>query len=175
MHLVLRLRGGGQGPLPETMGVAAGGRIFQSIVRDPYSASKWNKDATIVFNVQILNALCFEQVTGRAPPATPISAKTYADQGLPFFELYEEPSNVSGLFDNVKSVAEIDGKEEKHYTYPLQPIKNHLSPPNAKDDASSNNEDSSDKSDTIINPEGPLHEFRHVSEIEAELAKVTIS
>jgi hypothetical protein len=172
LHLVLRLRGGGDNTKAKEMSVAAGGRILQSIVRDPYSARKWNKGATIVFNVQILNALCFEQVTGRAPPPTPISAKSYADQGLPFFDMYEEQSGVSGDFDKVKSVAEVDGEDETHYTYPLKTIKNELFAASAKDTTAMT--PSSSESDTIVNPQGPLREFRHISEIEADLANMKI-
>ena len=72
-------------------------------------------------------------------------------------------------------MAELDGKEEQHYTYPLKQIKDTLLPPNAEGLTTSEKWISSDKSDTIINPEGPLREFRHVSEIEAELAKMNFT
>lgn len=45
-----------------------------------------------------------------AAPETPISAETYAKEGLPFFALYEEPSGIKGEFD-VKTVAKIDAEK----------------------------------------------------------------
>ena len=61
------------------------------------------------FNVQILNSERFSQVTGFAPPNTPISAQTYAAQGLPFFDIYNEKSVVKGdYFEGIKSIKTID-------------------------------------------------------------------
>jgi hypothetical protein len=191
------------------MVLGAGGRISQSIIRDPYPASKWNHAATVVFNVQLLNAACFQAVTGCPPPPTPVSAEEYARQGLPFFEIYNEPaSDIVGGFDAVKSVATIDGREEQHYTYPIKSIYN----PNDNNtitttSASSNNgaptpttstsngseysintptaatpastastttTTAASTTSTLINPQGPLCAFRHVSEIEADLARLTV-
>lgn len=120
MSLVLRLRGGGDGPPPgeSEFGIAAGGLIKQCVVEDEYPGSIWDIDRALFFNVQILNSHHFELVTGRAPPATPISAQTYASNGLPFFEIYNETSKVKGDFKNVKSVVAIDkgkaGKGKSH-------------------------------------------------------------
>ena len=89
------------------MGIAAGGRIKQTIVRDT-STRKWDPSQTVVFNVQILNTAHFRAVTGRVPPEPPIDAGTYAAMGYPFFTIYEEPSTVIGDFTGVRSVGEID-------------------------------------------------------------------
>ncbi|KAF2195599.1 hypothetical protein K469DRAFT_543570 [Zopfia rhizophila CBS 207.26] len=113
IHLVLRLRGGGtsniQPPVsgqPE-MGIAAGGVIKQSIVRDP--GRLWRKSETKTFNIQILNSIHFRHVTGKEPPKTPIDARTYAQLGYPFYSIYEEPSDIAGDFLDVKSIGQIDG------------------------------------------------------------------
>lgn len=101
------------------MGVAPGGLIKQCVLKDRYLASIWDRDSSICFNVQILNSAMFQQVTGQAPPPTPITAKTYADQGLPFYKMYGEKSTIRGDFDGIKSVMEMDkiknenGKREK--------------------------------------------------------------
>ena len=50
----------------------------------------------------------YHQVTGKAPPSTPISAETYADEGLPFYKIYGEVSAIEGDFEGIKSVKEID-------------------------------------------------------------------
>ncbi len=106
----LHLVGGGDGPPPgeSEFGIAAGGLIKQCVLEDKYPESIWDTDRALFFNVQILNSERFQQVTGRAPPATPISAKTYASQGLPFFDIYNESSKVKGDFESVKSVVAVD-------------------------------------------------------------------
>lgn len=121
--MVLRLRGGN----PDfhyhrqavEMGIAAGGNIRQAIVEDrtwdlelPNGPECWDTTKTKVFNVQILNTVHFRQVTGIAAPKPPVSAQTYAAMGLPFFSMYEEPTDVSGDFGSVRSVAQIDGKPD---------------------------------------------------------------
>lgn len=67
------------------MAIAPGGLIDQSIVEDPYTASGWDSKRTIMFNVQILSSDVFQTVTGLEPPKTPVTARTYAEHGLPFY------------------------------------------------------------------------------------------
>ena len=107
LHLVLRLRGGGPAPSRE-IGIAAGGLVKQCILPDPYPASDWDVPRSISFNVQVLNSEHFRQVTGFDPPNTPVTAATYASKGLPFFDIYNEKSNIKGDFKAVKSVMAID-------------------------------------------------------------------
>ena len=107
-------RGGGFDPVRMAMGVAPGGLIKQCILDDTNPAEIWERDRTICFNVQILNSDMFQQVTGKAPPSTPISAKTYADQGLPFYKIYGETSSIKGDFNGVKSVKELDKLKNKN-------------------------------------------------------------
>ena len=150
---MLRLRGGG-GPTLEgqALGLAAGGLIKQCILEDINPATIWLRDHTICFNVQIFNSAMFQQVTGKAPPSTPISAKTYAKQCLPFYEIYGETSTIKGDFNGIKSVKEIDkikiknGKREKEGDDALKSKK-------AKD---FNNEkhDDTDEVETLVDDEG---------------------
>ena len=91
------------------MGVAPGGLIKQFILEDRFPADSWDRQATVFFNVQILNSELFRSVTGLAPPESPISAKMYADLGLPYYEIWkEEKSSVKGDFKGIKSVKAID-------------------------------------------------------------------
>jgi len=107
LHLVLRLRGGGCWE-PE-MGIGAGGLIKQTIVKDRNKPHVWDTDRGTILNVQILNSAVFKSVTGMEPPETPITARTYAEHGFPYFEMYNEtPSGIKGNFSGVKSVAEKD-------------------------------------------------------------------
>lgn len=108
MHLILRLRGGGDITQCE-FGLSAGGLIRQEIVKDKHDPTKWEPTCGTIFNVQILNSNMFKQVTGKEPPPTPVSAKTYAEAGHPYFAIYDEkPSGIKGDFEGVKSVNELD-------------------------------------------------------------------
>ena len=90
------------------MGIAPGGLIKQCILEDPYPAESWDSACTIYFNVQIPISELFHCVIGLAPPRSLISAKTYADLGLPFHKLWEEASSIKGNFKEVQSVKSIN-------------------------------------------------------------------
>lgn len=91
------------------MGVAAGGLIKQSICRDLVASSIWEANKAVIFNLQILNSDTFSHITGDSPPPTPITARTYAAQGLRYYDIYtEKASGVYGEFSHVKSVNSID-------------------------------------------------------------------
>jgi hypothetical protein len=100
-------------PKAREMGLSAGGRMKQQITQDLYGADYWDTENTSRVFVHIVNSAMYEQITGKAPPSTPISAKTYSDHGYPWFDLYDEKDGVkpSSVLANVKSVKEID--EEK--------------------------------------------------------------
>ncbi|KAH7186038.1 uncharacterized protein B0J16DRAFT_372763 [Fusarium flagelliforme] len=111
VHVALRLRGGWLPPKVE-MSIAAGGLINQGIVKLP--RGDYQKTFPVTFNVQILNSTSFQHVTGKTPPQSPISAETYADAGYPFFSMYEEPiTTISGDFEGLKSVAQVDEVNEE--------------------------------------------------------------
>jgi hypothetical protein len=101
-------------PKVKSMGLAAGGLITQSINEDKYPPEVWDKDASILFNVQLLNAESFTAVTGLPPPETPVDAKTYAEHGYPFFQIWdEEVSGIKGDFGKIKSVGALDEDKAK--------------------------------------------------------------
>ncbi|KAM0468793.1 hypothetical protein ACHAP7_010578 [Fusarium lateritium] len=106
LHIIEdKFGGGGDEESPE-MNISAGGRITQSII--PLPQDEYRKTVPVTFNVQVLNSASFEHVTGKKPPKSPATAKTYAKCGYPFFSIYEEPTTVSGDFSKVKSIAQID-------------------------------------------------------------------
>lgn len=149
LHLVLRLRGGASMPPPEQqMSVAVGGEIKQNITADDHGAD-WQPSRTTVFNVQILNAAFYQAVTGKEPPTRPMTAAKYAEHGLPFFKLYEEPSNVHGAFNAVKSIAQIEGREEKN----VKPRTIAINAPRVG----------------LVNPLGPALPFRTLADMKAQL------
>ncbi|KAG0647390.1 hypothetical protein D0Z07_7168 [Hyphodiscus hymeniophilus] len=47
-------------------------------------------------------------------PPTPVTAATYAEHGYPFFKLYEDLSGVSGNFEQLQSVGDLD-KAKGHF------------------------------------------------------------
>lgn len=107
IYLALALRGGGN--FPSEMGLAAGGLIKQTIVKDRYEPDIWDTDNSAIFNVQILNSAVFKQVTGKQPPESPVTAQAYAQHGFPYFDIFDEkPSGIKGDFWGVKSVNEKD-------------------------------------------------------------------
>ena len=194
IHLVLRLRGGGGGPSPKdvALGVAPGGLIKQCILEDTNPATIWERDRTVSFNVQILNSDMFQQITGKPPPSTPISAKTYRDHGLPFFKIYGEKSTIKGDFDGIKSVKQLDkiknknGKREHEGDGSPKPSKkaenssveadeDGADDDDADEDDADEDEEPLDNPIILLNPDGSaMGKFVPVSEIMDELSRMKL-
>ncbi|KAK1580502.1 uncharacterized protein LY79DRAFT_561311 [Colletotrichum navitas] len=103
-------------PPPEVkeMGLAAGGLIKQTIEADTHPADIWDVEASVMLNLQILDVESFSAVTGQPALDTPIDAKSYAESGYPFFEIWgEEKSGIKGDFAEVKSVAQIEAERAR--------------------------------------------------------------
>jgi len=93
------------------MGIAAGGRMEQSIYPDPYGPTAWDNAGTGRVYVHIVNSMLYEQITGLKAPDTPITARTYAEHGYPWFDLYDEHRgdlDPAETLAGVKSIKEID-------------------------------------------------------------------
>ena len=95
------------------MSLGVGGMIKQAILRDPHPSTAWDSDNTTMFNIQLLSADFFEQVTGSAPPPSPVTAEIYAAAGLPFYEIEGEKGEgikgvFSSVFSDIKSVGQLD-------------------------------------------------------------------
>lgn len=112
----------GDGEEDGEMGLAAGGLIEQTIVKDPLLPGQWADVAPLTFNVQLVKAENFNKITGLPIPPTPVTSERYEESGLPFYKMHEEASGISGTFDIVKSVAELEGREERSIKYPLVQI-----------------------------------------------------
>ncbi|KAG1767368.1 hypothetical protein EV702DRAFT_1147118 [Suillus placidus] len=130
LYLVLRLRGGGEGtPMSSSgrkkrpmicssgrkstpmMSFGAGGTIKQAINKDHNDPRIWDVGRTKIFNVQVLNAAHFEDITKMMAPPTPVDIEAYAAAGLPFFDIFNEvPTDVHGFnrFMKIKTVSMID-------------------------------------------------------------------
>jgi hypothetical protein len=134
IHLVLRLRGAGPAP--------------------SYPANKWDSAKTTVFNAQMLNSAKYKTVTGMAPPTRPMNHATYADYGLPYYSVFEEPSGIHGNFGLVKSVGQVNGHDKAGPNPPVCDAGLGL---------------------LVANPQGPYQAFRTGADIEKKLANYHVA
>jgi hypothetical protein len=97
------------------MALACGGEIRQRIQKDPIP-EYWNWDAKRLINIQILNTVAFESMTGLAAPPSPISLEEYAKAGIPSLSYYSESGgSTSGSFPIITSITEIDSALDIKY------------------------------------------------------------
>ena len=107
-------------PMPKAgaeMGLAAGGKMKQKIYPDPHGIETWDAENHGRIYVHIVNSIAYRELTGEEPPPTPVTARTYAQYGLPWFDLYDdrlEDISAPDALKNVKSVKEKD--QEKGFT-----------------------------------------------------------
>lgn len=102
------------------MGLGAGGRMKQKVYPDPHGIETWDSARTLRVFVHIVNSELWREITGEAPPPTPVTAREYAAHGLPWFDLYDEGLSTlepGSALARVKSVKELD---ETKSTLPLQ-------------------------------------------------------
>lgn len=99
------------------MGLGAGGKMKQKIYPDEHGIETWDAANHGRVYVHIVNSMMYREITGEEPPPTPVTAKTYAQHGYPWFDLYDEKKGDIAAPDNlknVKSVKEMD--TEKGFT-----------------------------------------------------------
>ena len=97
------------------MGIAAGGKMKQKIYPDPHGIDTWDASNYGRVYVHIVNSLMYRQITGKEPPQTPVTAKTYAQYKLPWFDLYDETMSdikASSELSSVKSIKEMDAQKQ---------------------------------------------------------------
>lgn len=97
------------------MGLGAGGRMKQKIYPDDFGLDSWDAHNTARLYVHIVNSELWREITGEAPPPSPVTAKEYAARGLPWFDLYDEHApSLKGTrtLKGARSVKELDA--EKH-------------------------------------------------------------
>lgn len=90
------------------MGLAAGGRMRQTIHRDPFTLNDWDVAAADRVFVTLVHGKDWKTITGDAAPDEPPSAKDYSAAGLPWFEHYsKDQAGLSGgkSLVGLKSVA----------------------------------------------------------------------
>ena len=102
------------------MGLAAGGRMKQKIYPDRFGIDVWNQLARTRVFVHIANSELWRDITGEVAPPTPVTARSYSQAGLPWFDLYDERARTidpTSALAGVKSVKELDADKS---TLPLQ-------------------------------------------------------
>lgn len=94
------------------MGLGAGGRMRQKVYPDPHGPDTWDEERSATVFVHVANSEAWRAVTGEPPPPTPVSARTYTEWGLPWFDLYDEGAadlRPSKILAGVRSLAELAG------------------------------------------------------------------
>jgi len=102
------------------MGLAAGGTMAQKIYPDPYGLDTWDLAARTRVFVHIVNSDLWRDITGEAPPPTPVSARSYAGAGLPWFDLYDEAHQTIAPAPKLAGVASVKQLDATRSTKPLQ-------------------------------------------------------
>jgi hypothetical protein len=93
------------------MGLGAGGAIRQKIYPDVFGIDTWDANNAARVFVHLINSAQCRDITGVAPPPSPVDARTYTEHGLPWFEIYDEEKGAlapSGHFSDVKTIAARD-------------------------------------------------------------------
>ena len=93
------------------MGLGAGGRMKQKIYPDPYGIDTWDTQNYGSVFIHIVNSRQYQELTGLIPPPTPISAQTYTEYKLPWFDLYDEALGDVAASETLAGVQSIKEKE----------------------------------------------------------------
>jgi hypothetical protein len=105
------------------MSFGSGVELMQNVKKDPIP-EYWNWEASQFVNVQMLNTVAFESVTGLAAPATPISFQEYTKAGIPSLSFYPDAEMlgaVVGKFPVVRTIGNIDSLLGVKYAVRLDP------------------------------------------------------
>lgn len=96
------------------MGLAAGGRIKQQIHADPFEFSDWDHSARSRCFVHICNSLMWREFAGTEPPTKSPTPIDYEQNGLPWFNYYDEKTETvpgSTALNGLKNIFEMEGQD----------------------------------------------------------------
>jgi hypothetical protein len=102
------------GVCADEMGLGSGGTMRQEIYSDPHEFADWETEKSSRCFVHLCNSLVWRQITGSQAPHAPLTAKEYAEEGMPWFDYYRDDLRAldgSKVLAGVKSVADL-GKEK---------------------------------------------------------------
>jgi len=97
-----------------SMGLAAGGRMRQTIHEDPYHLDDWDQRHASRCFVTIVNSTAWFALSGETPPCRAPSAADYASAGLPWFDVYDGDAKAlegAATLAGLESVAKISGRK----------------------------------------------------------------
>lgn len=103
---------GARGGSVQAMGIAAGGKMKQRIYPDPYGSDTWDPDQFAGIVVHIVNGEQYQALTGLEPPPTPVSAQTYTQYGLPWFDLYDEALGTIAAAGSLAQVSSVHQQDQ---------------------------------------------------------------
>jgi hypothetical protein len=89
-------------------GLAAGGRMRQHIYEDEFDLTDWDQDHCSRCFISIVSSEDWTAVTGEPMPSKPVTARTYAAAGLPWFNYYAEGPALEGgeILQGIASIAD---------------------------------------------------------------------
>ncbi|MGI9077011.1 MAG: hypothetical protein ACR2G6_06720 [Gemmatimonadaceae bacterium] len=95
------------------MGLGAGGVMRQKVYPDNHGIEVWDQDNFGEVFIHIVNSAQFEEITGRAAPASPVDAKAYTDYGFPWFALYDEHLGDVAASERLSAVRTISKRDSE--------------------------------------------------------------
>ncbi|MBJ7338389.1 hypothetical protein [Mycolicibacterium sp.] len=103
----------------DSMGLAAGGSIAQSIATPVEPQNNWESTSGSSLTVHIANSAVWAEVTGSEPPTLPLSAAEYTEMGVPWFTWYDDTLARAGsaTLSKVASVFDL-GRERREQPLP---------------------------------------------------------
>ena len=98
------------------LGLGVGGSMIQKLYPDPFGIDTWDADNCGEAFIHLVDSFHYQELTGMAPPPTPITAAEYTEHGLPWFELYDEPLGDVAAPSNLTQVESITELERRKGT-----------------------------------------------------------
>jgi hypothetical protein len=102
------------------MGLAPGGLMSQQIYEDEYGLDVWDTSISSRCFVHIVNSQVFSHITGKNPPAPPLSAQDYTKAGLPWFDYYDDSLSSLNGSDKLAGLDSVAAKGIKKGEAPLK-------------------------------------------------------
>lgn len=100
-------------PAGAAMGLAAGGKMKQSIYPDPHGVATWDERNRGEIAIHIVNSEQYEAITGIAAPPTPVDASAYTAHGYPWYALYDETQGDIAPSETLQKVRSVNDLERE--------------------------------------------------------------
>ena len=105
--------------VPFDMGLAPGGKMQQEVYEDEYEQYSWDLKHSSRCFVHINNSHAWQSITGEEPPGIPLTAKEYSENGMPWFDYYDEKSSSLGGSKKLSHLKSITEKAKEKRDDPL--------------------------------------------------------